>query len=276
MAIRWTEGEILALKQNWTIPVNMKKLQLIINRTPGSIYEQARIHDLPMLSYSEAYGIRHNKEIKLQQKLFLKEFKEQRNEKRARLKIGLAYNTIRKWVNRDLEFVQEYKIVQGYILSTKRCIYCNKVDDKNQFRNENDEKRRNWSTGICKKCDSDRIMRFNTRSMENRIHTIWKQTKSKRIGPGRNTAVISDLTLDELMKLYKKQNGLCYYTGDKMIHKSDILRDPKLISLDRKIPENGYTIDNVVFCCWEINQMKSKKPYDEFIKVCKLISDRFF
>jgi hypothetical protein len=59
-----------------------------------------------------------------------------------------------------------------------------------------------------------------------------------------------------LRKLYKKQNGKCYYTGVEMKLVSDKKNDPLIMSIDKKDPSLGYAEGNVVLCCLGINYLK--------------------
>ncbi len=59
-----------------------------------------------------------------------------------------------------------------------------------------------------------------------------------------------------------------------MLLESDKDKDFNKVSPDRVDPSKGYTEDNVVLCCWGINRMKLNIPYDEFIILCTLISNK--
>lgn len=74
-----------------------------------------------------------------------------------------------------------------------------------------------------------------------------------------------NLTVPYLVKLYEQQNGLCYYTGEKMIFPIGKLSMDG-ISLDKLVPKNGYKQGNVVFCTYRVNSMKSTYTETEFYK----------
>jgi len=54
----------------------------------------------------------------------------------------------------------------------------------------------------------------------------------------------------------------CYYCGDKI----------ETIGLDRINNDKGYSIDNIVPCCYICNIMKRTMSKEEFIKHCKKIA----
>ena len=81
-----------------------------------------------------------------------------------------------------------------------------------------------------------------------------------------------DLTPEYLMELYKKQKGVCYYSGIKMeIAIKGYIDNTNTLSVDRVDSSRGYTKDNVVLCCDSINTMKMKLETSNFLDICKTI-----
>ena len=88
-----------------------------------------------------------------------------------------------------------------------------------------------------------------------------------------------EIDIDEkyLKELWEKQNGVCPYTGIKMIlpkttHKSNQIKSLKRASLDRIDPSKGYLKNNVEFICYAINNAKnnfSKEEMKNFISEIK-------
>ena len=81
----------------------------------------------------------------------------------------------------------------------------------------------------------------------------------------------SDLDADYLYDLYKKQNGLCVYTGVKLGLKKN---HPSALSIDKIIPANGYIKGNVQWVCWAVNRAKGDLAESEFLKMCRVITAR--
>jgi hypothetical protein len=79
-----------------------------------------------------------------------------------------------------------------------------------------------------------------------------------------------DLTKDDLIKKYDNQFGKCYYTGVDLIL-SDSGHNEANISLDRKIPDKGYVLNNVVWCSYLTNSMKRDLPLDRFYFILETI-----
>ena len=83
--------------------------------------------------------------------------------------------------------------------------------------------------------------------------------------------------------MYKKQEGRCFYTGEKLILKvassvafkrenMDVFKN--YATLDRLDSTKGYTIDNVVLSTLKCNMAKSSLSYDEFVKICENIKNK--
>lgn len=81
------------------------------------------------------------------------------------------------------------------------------------------------------------------------------------------------ITFDDLLQIYTKQNGKCFYTNLEMKLDSDTPRDPLLLSIDRHEGIKGYIPENVVFCCWGINRLKEKMSEASLITNVKLFYD---
>ena len=62
----------------------------------------------------------------------------------------------------------------------------------------------------------------------------------------------------------------CFYTG---VDLTLVTQQPNTISLDRLDSTKGYTVDNVVFCCSDINFMKQEFSVDKFLFLCQSVCD---
>lgn len=72
-----------------------------------------------------------------------------------------------------------------------------------------------------------------------------------------------------LADLFRRQNGMCYYTGVPLKISKAISHES--VSLDRIEPSKGYTKGNVVFCSFMANQMKGNRTEKEFYKDMRAI-----
>lgn len=86
---------------------------------------------------------------------------------------------------------------------------------------------------------------------------------------------VVDLTLEQLIDLYKQQKGLCAYSGLPLVFGNSVHTNWQ-ISLERKNTLLGYTIDNVCFICYELNTGDKKVLYnDDSDGSCGWSADKF-
>lgn len=86
-----------------------------------------------------------------------------------------------------------------------------------------------------------------------------------------------NLTAEYLLNQWNNQKGLCYYTAEQLdftlVDPSRTQAHPLAPSVDKLDPTLGYVMGNVVWCLQTINQMKRDFPYQQFIEICKRISE---
>lgn len=99
---------------------------------------------------------------------------------------------------------------------------------------------------------------------------VWKSKSTKR------RDMEFTLTLDDLDKLFDRQAGECYYTGERLI----LATGAKFaiaetnISIDRIDNSKGYTADNVVLCTKQVNVCRNLLTQSEFVKMAHNIARR--
>ena len=100
------------------------------------------------------------------------------------------------------------------------------------------------------------------------LRAIYRSTKNK-------TNKDFDLTLDDLLDIWEKQNGKCIYTGWDLETISWKKRDrnPKQISIDRKDCKEGYTKDNIQLVCMIANLAKNNFGDEELFNFCKAVAE---
>ena len=83
--------------------------------------------------------------------------------------------------------------------------------------------------------------------------------KYKKYKAGAKRRQISwDLTIEQFLEYWQEP---CIYCGDEI----------ETIGLDRVNNDKGYSIDNIVPCCYMCNLMKRATGKEEFIKHCEKI-----
>jgi hypothetical protein len=83
----------------------------------------------------------------------------------------------------------------------------------------------------------------------NQLYHASKKSAIKRESKGRIGAGEHDITLQHLQDTWDRQNGQCFYTGIPM----NFNKNEWKVSLERLDTSKGYTKDNIVLCCLELN-----------------------
>jgi hypothetical protein len=107
----------------------------------------------------------------------------------------------------------------------------------------------------CRKCRTNQIIKNNKSSLDsylqNRIRSIKTRAKTNQLA--------FELDVEYLKQLYETQNGKCFYTDEKLELPIEEIKNTKnrhTMSVDKLIPELGYTKGNVVLCTVRANFIK--------------------
>jgi hypothetical protein len=86
-----------------------------------------------------------------------------------------------------------------------------------------------------------------------------------------------NITLDDLLEVWEKQNGVCPYTGLSLIHPKNAKNHSMLYkaSLDRIDSSLGYIKGNIQFISATANFAKGNMSHSEMIDFCKVIADKW-
>lgn len=83
--------------------------------------------------------------------------------------------------------------------------------------------------------------------------------------------LLFDITKEDLINLWDKQNGKCAISGIDMTCTLDSGRTPYNVSADQINPSMGYTKNNIQLVCMSVNQLKSDFEMDIVLNICKNI-----
>lgn len=161
----------------------------------------------------------------------------------------------------------------------KQCSKCKEVKVLSEFRPHSSFNilKRGYIayTSHCNLCDSKRTTIYKNKKIQTiegkvsfLIDNINRRCKNKNY--------INEMSNEYLIELYNKQNKKCFYTGLEMTlgsYTGERVKNNYVVSVDRKNSKKGYTKDNVVLCCWIINNMKQDLNIEDFKKFCKLVTN---
>jgi hypothetical protein len=169
------------------------------------------------------------------------------------------------------------KIVNSGVM---KCSRCNIIKPLSEFRllpkKEIDKRGYVAYTSHCNICDAKRSANYKNikiKTIEGKVDFLFSSIRRRCKDKGYNL----DFDKDHLILLWNKQDGRCYYTNIKMNlgnhkYKKDLYNlNFKNVSVDRVDSRLGYTKDNVVLCCWGVNNMKQQMSYSELVMWSELI-----
>jgi len=159
----------------------------------------------------------------------------------------------------NAKFVETKKSKSGstYKIFIFECVLCGN-DIKSQLS------QLKTHSGKCKKCTQKK------KPYEHILNELIHSCNNKRI---------IDISLDynEFIEIIK--DSKCHYCNKKLIfnpHTRDESSNyvSRAYQLDRKDNNLGYTIENVVTCCWNCNRIKSDiYSYDDFMKLSPILKE---
>lgn len=180
----------------------------------------------------------------------------------------IGYHLICKECESELRRNREYK--NRKLL----CHGCGEYKDKEEFSLKGgvDKVRDNRRT-LCKGCYTARQKERHKnlpddKKLERCLRVRWlcARDRSKRSGK-----IEFSITFEDVVNLWKKQNGLCSLSGIKMTYELQNGRTPTNVSIDKIDRTKGYTIDNIQLVCMACNQIKSDLSEREMYEFCKEI-----
>lgn len=130
------------------------------------------------------------------------------------------------------------------------CSICKTPKSPGDFRSPKSNGRILSRPSFCKACqrDKDAVKLSDPAAyLRKRMHDL--ASRSRRLG------IRFALTFEEVLAIYKRQDGRCFYTDEQMalFGEKDLRRS---LSFDRVVPESGYVTGNVVFCTYKANAVK--------------------
>jgi len=151
---------------------------------------------------------------------------------------------------------------------------------KQWYKSMTPEKKKEWKAR-AKLYAKDYKKKSSKEFDETRDLKIYFQFKRRNIqSSARGRKLDFNLTVQDMIDIYKEQNGKCYYTdapldlkvySGKKITKENLHEFRKYLTVDRTNPKKGYVKGNVRFTTFEFNTMKSDMSEKKLLETAKLI-----
>jgi len=104
------------------------------------------------------------------------------------------------------------------------------------------------------------------------INWITYLNSNDNLNRGVNKKLKCFITIDDLKNQLIKQNFKCAYTGRKL-HVLNVFKKDSNASIDRIDSNKNYTVDNIQWIYKPINTMKNSFSSEDFLEICKEISN---
>jgi hypothetical protein len=165
---------------------------------------------------------------------------------------------------------------------TKICRHCKDVKPISEFHK--DKAKKYGVKSLCRICS---VVKKREYYLANTEHILDYQRRYSKAYVPKNTREIDSrlknlctkakgridkefvLVPDNLLELWKKQEGLCAYTGLPMTASSNQFNT---VSLDRIDSSKGYVVSNIQLICAVVNKMKMDLKEETFIHFCHKVS----
>ena len=115
---------------------------------------------------------------------------------------------------------------------------------------------------------SAKSRRYNTSGLRPWLYRLLFNATSHCLRRGDSPP---EITADDLLDIYGKQNGLCGFCGLSMTIQ---VHDPKSISLDRKDPTGPYSVENVHLVRKWLNLGRGRTEINQFRELLNELSVR--
>lgn len=156
------------------------------------------------------------------------------------------------------------------------CYKCKKYKSEDQFDSMPNKWFRNNKDYRCKQCKKEQTEK---RRLCNRGKQDLDRLLLERFHAAKERAAKKNLefniTTEYLKYLWFKQCGKCALSGIDMTYIFFNGRTPTNVSIDRILPEKGYTMDNIQLVCMACNQMKNDLIEEQLYEFCKKIVNKY-
>lgn len=143
--------------------------------------------------------------------------------------------------------------------TTAKCSKCKEIVDIGQFQKNRKGQKYEYYFSYCNTCRKKQSYLNINSTIEKYLGQKFSRLKRKCL----NLNVPFDLEKDTLLQLFYLQNRVCFYTGQEMDYTAGTGLKPNSLSVDKMIPEKGYTKNNIVLCMNKINTLKSNLTLKE-------------
>ena len=139
------------------------------------------------------------------------------------------------------------------------CSKCGKPKPEKEFTVNRRGQRYEYPLSYCAECRKKRDYLNINSSPERYIHRVFMNLLRR----AKSRDIPCTITKDQVWERFQRQEGRCFYTDVPMHCRVGDGNPHDAFSIDKIIPERGYTLENVVLCTRRANTIKSDMTLDE-------------
>lgn len=140
-----------------------------------------------------------------------------------------------------------------------RCSKCVEVKPLTEFTVNRRGKAYSYHLSYCFKCRKIQAIAAVNRSKSRYLNYLVVRLRQKC----KARKIFCDITLQDVEEMWGMQKGLCLYTDLPLVYEVGNGYDRQRCSLDRIVPERGYTASNIVLCTQKANTVKNDLSLEE-------------
>lgn len=183
---------------------------------------------------------------------------------------GGKQSQCKKCINQRVKLLNYQRQATG----TKQCSLCKIDKDVSEF--SSCKSKQDGLHSSCKKCGTNSVKKWIDKDINNFIKKMFLTCRNNCIK--RNKILEFNITEQDIIDLYNRQNGRCAYTNEKLtrICYTKVAGNKKIndfnISIDRIDSNKGYTVNNIQLVGAVINIMKNDMSDKEFKIMAEMIT----
>lgn len=231
----------------------------------GKIYNKEKFHISCIAKKYQLTSKIHAGMSEKSKELVIKLYKEGKNFKQIEKESGVPDSTFSVFLKSKglLSDVAKVRSLNKNLSNEgmRKCGTCQQILNMEDFHNR-----------ICKDCSRHhgrKLYAKNRKSMTLEKISVLRIKNAK--GRALRKSLDFNLTVDDFIKMYVEQKGLCFYSGEKLCLN---LAEDESVSIDRTDSKKGYTKDNCVLTTYRVNVMKNSLESNHFISICKKIAKK--
>lgn len=134
-----------------------------------------------------------------------------------------------------------------------KCSKCGVIKHITDFQKGRKDKQYEYHFSFCNECRKKQAYANLNSTIEKFLSNSFNRLKKR----AEKENVVCSISKNRFLEVYYTQKGRCFYTNEIMEWGVGKGHSRLALSVDKVIPEKGYTDGNVVFCTVRANTMKN-------------------